>query len=70
MSKTHEIPTHTQDLHKGDTVLHPVNRTRYNVVRVIREWDGLYTLQLQVPGRPVKTYSMVIPGFVWTRIAR
>ena len=66
MSKTREIATKVEDLHKGDTILH--KGVRHNVVRCIPERDGSFTLMLQMPGSPVKTFHNADPGFVFTRI--
>lgn len=54
------------DLHRGDTVL--FEGQRHNVVAAIRERDGSFTLQLQIPGTPVRTFHQSDPGFVFTRI--
>ena len=68
MSKTHRIATKVADLRKGDTVEY--QGTRHNVIAAIREANGSYTLRIQVPGTPVRTFHQADPGFTFTRIAR
>lgn len=68
MSKTHEIATKVQDLRKGDTV--KFEGARHNVIAAIREPNGFYTLRIQVPGTPVRTFHQADPGFTFTQIAR
>jgi hypothetical protein len=68
MSKAREITTRIEDLRKGDTVR--FEGTRHNVIAAIREPSGAYTLRIQVPGTPVRTFHQADPGFTFTRIAR
>jgi hypothetical protein len=66
MSKTREIDTKVRDLRSGDVVIH--EGVRNIIHRNMRQASGFYTLQLQVPGSPVKTFRDADPDFTFTRI--
>jgi hypothetical protein len=66
MTASRQIATKVADLHQGDTVIH--RGVRHTVTAAIGERDGSFTLRLQVPGSPVRTFHQSDPGFIFIRI--